>query len=119
MTGLIGFASGYHAMETVTRCLMLGTDFPRQFYPRTPASPSTQGGGDRTAAPVELGVVGQVGPTLRALLPRLTVRKRPQASRHLDAQLRRGAKRARRAGDRRAGGPLHPQHIAASSLRAR
>ena len=34
MTGLIGFSSGYHAMESCDTLLMLGTDFPyRPFYP--------------------------------------------------------------------------------------
>lgn len=34
MTGLIGFSSGYHAMENCDTLLMLGTDFPyRPFYP--------------------------------------------------------------------------------------
>jgi pyruvate dehydrogenase (quinone) len=34
MTGLIGFASGYYAMNECDMLLMLGTDFPyRQFYP--------------------------------------------------------------------------------------
>src|SRR5690606_33987620 len=34
MTGLLGFASGYRAMENADTVLMLGTDFPyRQFYP--------------------------------------------------------------------------------------
>ena len=35
MTGLIGFSSGYRAMEHCDALLMLGTDFPyRPFYPR-------------------------------------------------------------------------------------
>ena len=34
MTGLIGFSSGYRAMEHCDALLMLGTDFPyRRFYP--------------------------------------------------------------------------------------
>ena len=34
MTGLLGFASGYRAMEHCDALLMLGTDFPyRPFYP--------------------------------------------------------------------------------------
>jgi pyruvate dehydrogenase (quinone) len=34
MTGLLGFSSGYQAMEHCEALLMLGTDFPyRQFYP--------------------------------------------------------------------------------------
>src|SRR6202035_4504675 len=45
MTGLIGFSSGYHAMEACDTLLMLGTDFPyRQFYPtkaRIPPSATT------------------------------------------------------------------------------
>lgn len=35
MTGLVGFSSGYHAMESCDTLLMLGTDFPyNQFLPR-------------------------------------------------------------------------------------
>ena len=34
MTGLLGIASGYHAVESCEALLMLGTDFPyTQFYP--------------------------------------------------------------------------------------
>jgi len=34
MTGLLGFASGYRAMESPDMLLMVGTDFPyQQFYP--------------------------------------------------------------------------------------
>ncbi len=80
MTGLIGFSSGYYAMLDCDVLLMLGTDFPyRQFYP--------QGGGACIAqvdvrpenlgrrAPIDLGVVGEVAATLRALLPRLEERR--------------------------------------------
>jgi pyruvate dehydrogenase (quinone) len=35
MTGLLGFASGYHAMMNCDLLLMIGTDFPyQQFYPK-------------------------------------------------------------------------------------
>src|ERR1700687_3147378 len=35
MTGLIGFSSGYYAMNDCDALLLLGTDFPyRQFYPQ-------------------------------------------------------------------------------------
>ncbi len=115
MTGLIGFASGYHAMENCDVLLMLGTDFPyRQFYPRDARIAQidirAEAIGRRT--PVELGVVGQIVPTLRALLPRL----KPKTERaHLDACLANYAE-ARRGldelADGRAGGTLHPQHIA-------
>jgi hypothetical protein len=74
MTGLIGFASGYYAMLDCDVLLMLGTDFPyRQFYP--------QGSSVRIAqvdiraeqigrrAPVDVGIVGDVGPTLGSARP--------------------------------------------------
>jgi pyruvate dehydrogenase (quinone) len=75
MTGLIGFSSGYYAMNDCDALLMLGTDFPyRQFYPRGTARiaqvdirPEQLG----RRAPINLGLVGDVGATLDALLPLL------------------------------------------------
>ena len=84
MTGLIGFASGYHAMESCDALLMLGTDFPyRQFYPKQAriAQIDLRAEAIGRRAPVELGLIGQVGPTLRALLPRLTAKTGPPLSR--------------------------------------
>jgi pyruvate dehydrogenase (quinone) len=115
MTGLIGFSSGYHAMENCDTLLMLGTDFPyRQFYPKgariaqVDVRPEAIG----RRVPVELGVIGQVGPTLRALLPRLTAK---DDRRFLDGARKHYAE-ARRGLDElasgRKGGTLHPQQIA-------
>jgi pyruvate dehydrogenase (quinone) len=75
MTGLIGFSSGYYAMNDCDALLMLGTDFPyRQFYPQGTARiaqvdirPEQLG----RRAPINLGLVGDVGATLDALLPLL------------------------------------------------
>src|SRR6202522_2816645 len=76
MTGLIGFSSGYYAMLDCDVLLMLGTDFPyRQFYPHgsgvsiAQVDVRAENIGRRT--PVELGVVGDVRTTLKALLPLL------------------------------------------------
>ena len=74
MTGLIGFSSGYHAMLSCDTLLMLGTDFPyRDFYPPEAkvAQVDIRGEvlGRRTH--VDLPVIGDVGATIRALLPRL------------------------------------------------
>src|SRR5258708_18444426 len=88
MTGLIGFASGYQAMEACDALLMLGTDFPyRQFFPKDAriAQIDIRAEAIGRRAPVELGLVGHVGVTLRALLPRL-VSKRDRS--HLDAALK-------------------------------
>jgi pyruvate dehydrogenase (quinone) len=114
MTGLIGFASGYYAMEACDALLMLGTDFPyRQFYPtgariaQVDIRPQAIG---RRAA-VDLGVVGQIGPTLRALMPRLKVKSDRV---HLEAARKHYAS-ARNSLDElaagRPGGTLHPQHV--------
>src|SRR5690606_9222559 len=70
MTGLIGISSGYHAMEQCDALLLLGTDFPyRNFYPtkarvaQVDINPEALG----KRVPVELGLVGQVHPTVSAL----------------------------------------------------
>jgi pyruvate dehydrogenase (quinone) len=115
MTGLIGFSSGYAAMEACDTLVMLGTDFPyRQFYPRhariaqVDLRPETIG----RRAPVELGVIGDVRSTIEALLPNLNEKT---DSRHLNACLA-NYKKAREGldelADGREGGVLHPQHIA-------
>ncbi|MCJ2053522.1 ubiquinone-dependent pyruvate dehydrogenase [Methylobacterium sp. J-070] len=115
MTGLIGFSSGYAAMMACDTLLMLGTGFPyKQFYPQdaqiaqVDLRPSELGRRCR----IQLGLVGDVGATLRALLPRL----KPKVDRaFLDASLRHYAK-ARSGLDELAtgkpGGPLHPQYLA-------
>ena len=115
MTGLIGFASGYYAMESCDALLMLGTDFPyRQFYPKDApiAQIDLRPEAIGRRAPVELGLVGQIAPTLRALMPRL---KAKSDRKHLDAALKDYAS-ARKGLDElatgRPGGVLHPQHVA-------
>ncbi|PYE23122.1 pyruvate dehydrogenase (quinone) [Paraburkholderia silvatlantica] len=114
MTGLIGFASGYHAMEQCDVLLMLGTDFPyRQFYPAgariIQVDIRAEAIGRR--APVELGVIGQVRATLSALLPRL---RRKENREHLEKALE-NYRAARASLDElangRPGGRLHPQHV--------
>ncbi len=116
MTGLIGFTSGYHAMMDADLLLMLGTDFPyRQFYP--PEAKTIQVDSDPAhlgrRARLDLAVAGDVGATLRAVLPQLT----PKGDRtHLEASLAHYAK-ARGALDDLAVGtpgkkPIHPQYVA-------
>jgi pyruvate dehydrogenase (quinone) len=116
MTGLIGFSSGYAAMEACDTLLLLGTDFPyRQFYPteakiaQVDIRPENLGRRCR----LELGLVGDVGATIEALLPKLKVKTDTQ---HLDACLKHYAK-AREGLDELATGtpgrrPIHPQYLA-------
>jgi pyruvate dehydrogenase (quinone) len=87
MTGFLGFASGYWAMKSCEALLMLGTDFPyRQFYPedariaQIDIRPDALG----NRCPLDLGVVGAVGDTVKALLP--LIHEKSDAT-HLDAAL--------------------------------
>lgn len=115
MTGLIGFASGYYAMEACETLVMLGTDFPyRQFYPAKARIVQIDLRGENIGrrVPVDLGLIGDVGPTIARLLPKLTARPDRE---HLDRAVAH-YRDARRGLDDlatgRKGGPLHPQHIA-------
>lgn len=116
MTGLIGFSSGYHAMQQCDTLVMLGTDFPyRQFYPgraqvvQIDIRPENLGRRTR----LDMGLVGDVGATLDALLPRLA----PQPDdAHLEASLRHYRAARAQLDDLATGGsgrqPIHPQYLA-------
>ncbi len=115
MTGLLGFASGYRALEAADTVLLLGTDFPyRQFYPRRARLLQVDVRGEQIGrrAAVDLAVVGDVRSTLQAVLPRIPVR--PDAG-HLERAVAdyRAARTAldELAGDPRPGGRIHPQYV--------
>ena len=116
MTGLIGFSSGYAAMMGCDMLLMLGTDFPyRQFYPADAAIAQVDLRAENLGrrCRLNLGVVGDVGATIEALLPRLDAKS---DRKHLDASLAHYA-RAREGLDELAVGhpgrkPIHPQFLA-------
>jgi pyruvate dehydrogenase (quinone) len=74
LTGLIGYHSGYRAMEKCDLLLMLGTDFPyKDFYPSNAKiiqlDIRAENLGRRTA--VDMGLVGHFKETIKALLPLL------------------------------------------------
>jgi pyruvate dehydrogenase (quinone) len=115
MTGLIGFSSGYHAMLSCDTLLMLGTDFPyRQFYPseskvaQVDIRPENLGRRTR----LDLGLVGDVGATICALLPKLNVREDRS---HLDQSLAYYRKARQGLDDLATGRPgsklIHPQYL--------
>ncbi|WP_353113803.1 ubiquinone-dependent pyruvate dehydrogenase [Microbacterium sp.] len=116
MTGLLGFASGYRAMEDAETLLMLGTDFPyTQFYPDgvTTIQVDIRGSQLGKRHPVDLGLVGDVKATVDALLPRLA---RKEDRTHLDdatAHYRKTrAKLDELAVPSRGKAPIHPQYLA-------
>jgi len=118
MTGLLGFSSGYRAMEHCDVLVMLGTDFPyRPFLPTGVPVIQVDVRGERIGrrVPVQVPLVGTVRDTVDALLPMLTAKT---DSSHLDrmtAHYRRARARLDKlARDRRNDSPLHPQYVAAT-----
>jgi len=116
MTGLLGFASGYHAMMASDTVLMLGTDFPyQQFYPAHAKIIQIDLRGEQIGrrTKVDLGLVGDVQATLQAVLPAL---QNKTDRTHLDRCLEH-YRRARKGLDDLASGqtgkqPIHPQFVA-------
>ncbi len=116
MTGFIGFASGYHAMMACDTLLMLGTDFPyRQFYPQDAkiiqVDLRAENLGKRCN--LSLGIVGDVGATIDAILPLLSAKSDRT---HLDqslAQYEKSREGLDKIAEVRAGSTLiHPQQVA-------
>jgi pyruvate dehydrogenase (quinone) len=115
MTGLIGFASGYAAMKECDTLLLLGTDFPyRQFYPEkariAQVDLRAESLGNRVH--LDLGVLGDVGATAQALLPRL----KPKTDRSFLESALKHYRKTRADLDKLAeGGPgdgkIHPQYL--------
>jgi len=116
MTGLLGFASGYRAMMDSDVLLMLGTDFPyQQFYPRQAKIIQVDLRGEQLGrrVPLDLGLVGDVGATVRALAPMV---ERKKKRRHLEDSLKHYRKTREKLDDlatpSRRGRPIHPQYVA-------
>ncbi len=115
MTGLIGFSSGYHTMMACDTLLMLGTDFPyRQFYPTDAriAQVDLRAGNLGRRCPIEFGLVGDVGATIEALLPRLADRTDRTHLDHSLADYRKAREGLDELAVGRPGGTMHPQFVA-------
>ena len=115
MTGLIGFSSGYQAMLDCDTLLMLGTDFPyRAVLPdrRQDRAGRSAGREPWPRTRLDLGLVGDVGATIEALLPRLKPRQEPRISTTASPIT---ARRAHGLDELAAGKPgrkpIHPQYL--------
>jgi pyruvate dehydrogenase (quinone) len=114
MTGVFGSKAGYSAVTECETLVLLGCDFAwRQFYPKK--ARIVQIDLDATHLgrrhPVEIGVVGDVGATLDALLPRL---KPLTSTKYLERHLKaRGEMLTELEHQERAGkdGLIHPQQL--------
>jgi pyruvate dehydrogenase (quinone) len=120
LTGLLGFASGYRAMESCDALLVLGADFPyRDFYPKDVPVVQVDVRGEQIGrrVPVEYPLVGTVKDTLPALFPLLKAKEASDRN-HL-GKMRQHYVRTRRDLDKLARAdhdrtPLHPQYVAQS-----
>jgi pyruvate dehydrogenase (quinone) len=116
MTGLLGFASGFRAMDAADTVLLLGTNFPyTQFYPDgvTTIQVDIRGSQLGKRHPLDLGLVGDVKATVTALLPRLAEKSDRS---HVDdavAHYRKTrAKLDELAVPSKGANPIHPQYLA-------
>lgn len=114
MTGLLGFASGYHALKDAETLLILGSSLPyRQFYPEDATVIQVDVRGDQIGrrVAVDVPLVGGVKETAQALLPLLRGDASPS---FLEKALKHYAKTRRdldelATPDRRR---IHPQYVA-------
>ncbi|MFF1556134.1 thiamine pyrophosphate-dependent enzyme [Streptomyces sp. NPDC058279] len=108
-TGLIGNPAAAHALDSGDALLMLGTDFPyREWYPEGVKVVQVDAREDHLGrrTPVDVGLAGDVGATLRALLPLLeTVPDRA----HLDRARKRFV--TWQEGQRRLADPTHERRL--------
>ena len=116
MTGLLGFSSGYRAMMDCDTLLMLGTDFPyQQFYPEKATIIQVDIRGEQIGrrTKVDVGMVGDVKSTIRALLPNLNEKT---DDRHLSVSMQNDQKARTELDDRAAGEgarkAIHPRYVA-------
>lgn len=119
LTGLIGFSSGYHAMESCDTLLMLGTDFPyQQFFPSRAKVIQIDARGEQLGrrTPLQLGLVGSIKHTLPALLPLLAAKTdKPEQARldthiHDYKKVREGLEELAQPDSNKT--PIHPQYLA-------
>ncbi|NIY92126.1 ubiquinone-dependent pyruvate dehydrogenase [Vibrio diazotrophicus] len=116
MTGLIGFASGYHAMREADTLLIIGSSFPyRAFYPEKAKilqidnNPASLG----RHAHIDIGILGDTKSTIASLLPLIDSKR---SSKHLES-CQKSYTSARKDLDALATGKtshglIHPQYLA-------
>ena len=121
LTGLIGFRSGYIAMERCDVLLMLGTDFPyKDFYPpkativQIDLRPENLG---RRAA-IHTGLVGHVTETISALLPLINPKTDDSHLQHCQKDYRQVRESLDKKADKdRSDSIVYPEYVAAELSR--
>jgi pyruvate dehydrogenase (quinone) len=117
MNGLLGYGAAHEATHEADLLVLLGTDFPyTNFLPqRRTAQVDAEAGHLGRRTPLEVAVHGDVGETIRALLPLL---ERKTDRRFLDSMLRRHAEALEKVVDAYTHRveqmrPIHPEYVAA------
>lgn len=117
MNGLLGYGAAHKATHEADLLLLLGTDFPyTNFLPqRRTAQVDADAGHLGRRSPLEVAVHGDVGETIRALLPLL---EQKTDRRFLDAMLRQHAEALEKVVDAYTHRvermrPIHPEYVAA------
>jgi pyruvate dehydrogenase (quinone) len=117
MTGLLGYGAAHEAMHDCDVLVLLGTDLPHEsFYPRGPAIVQVDRRVERLGrrTDLELGLAGDVGTTIRELLPRLRPRRdRAHLARSLDVHHRRVRRLRRYVAHVAPRTPIHPEYVTA------
>ncbi|QBR45702.1 thiamine pyrophosphate-dependent enzyme [Stenotrophomonas indicatrix] len=116
MTGVFGIESGFHTLMECDTLLLLGADFAwGQFYPDKATIIQVDRDGSHLGRrhPVNLGVVGDIAPTLDALLPMLPPSEDSsfldECIEHRDKALKK-REQEEQPGE---GELIHPQHLTA------
>ena len=115
MTGIFGSESGYHALMSCDVLLLLGCDFAwRQYYPEKATILQVDLDGSHLGRrhPVDIGVVGDIGPTLDALLPKITQRDDDSFHEECLKHHRRAVAAQAKHAKIGKGGAIHPQYLA-------
>ena len=115
MTGLLGYASGYRAMEKCDVLLMLGTDFPyRQFFPEKAKIVQVDIRGEQLGrrTPIDIGLVGGVRETVEALLPLIDDSRSDAFAKESVEHYRKTRKGLDELAVDDGKAPVHPQYVA-------
>ena len=115
MTGLLGYASGYRAMEKCDVLLMLGTDFPyRQFFPEKAKIVQVDIRGEQLGrrTPIDIGLVGGVRETVEALLPLIDDGRSDSFAKESVEHYRKTRKGLDELAVDDGKAPVHPQYVA-------
>lgn len=114
MTGMLGTESGFHMMTDCDTLLLLGADFAwAQFYPEQATIIQVDRDGSHLGRrhPIALGIVGDVIPTLEALLPLVEARSDESFLDECRTHREKSLKTLEKEEHPGKGKLIHPQHL--------